>query len=408
MADTSFPHLGWNPAPGSPAEIAALRSKLTASASALGTAHRLVDQLLNESSYWKGEAADAFRAALAGDLPRYLHNAHRSLTKAAGRLGSWHDDLVAYQATARGYEARAGLHAQALRAAESAHASTTARADASASELTSATTALTRAREALSDVRRLARELEETHRTEASRIAKALDEATDKLAPKEPGLLDRALGWVDRNLGDALSTLSACVGLIALLAASGATLPLLFIAAGLSLAALAVHANDPKIQSALGAGFREGRFDAKFWSAAVTLGGDALGTLPGVGAVAKGARGAVAAVRESAAAEEGLSATLRSGAGVLRSDSAAAMRHIDEAPKPLAEWTARHTRSGATKPVNAGLAGIGVAASGVDLTPAGEDESVKTTATTVDGARLAGAEVPNIVSAARAWARFTP
>ncbi|MFF9867224.1 hypothetical protein ACF1G0_17670 [Streptomyces sp. NPDC013953] len=43
MADTSFPHLGWNPAPGSPAEIAALRSKLTASASALGTAYRLVD-----------------------------------------------------------------------------------------------------------------------------------------------------------------------------------------------------------------------------------------------------------------------------------------------------------------------------------------------------------------------------
>ncbi|MFI6105325.1 hypothetical protein [Streptomyces sp. NPDC051310] len=408
MADTPFPHLGWNPAPGSPAEIAALRSKLTASASALGTAHRLVDQLLNESSYWKGEAADAFRAALAGDLPRYLHNAHRSLTKAAGRLGSWHDDLVAYQATARGYEARAGLHAQALRAAESAHASTTARADASASELTSATTALTRAREALSDVRRLARELEETHRTEASRIAKALDEATDKLAPKEPGLLDRALGWVDRNLGDGLSTLSALAGLIAVFATGTALVPLLFVAAGLSLAALVTHASDPKIRKALAAGFTEGRCDATFWSAAVTLGGDALGSLPGVGAVAKGAKGAVAAARQGTAAGRGASESAREAAQVMRADSAVAMQHINDAPKPLVEWAARHTRPTAARPITAGLAGTGLAAAGVDLTPAGDDETVKGTATAVDGARLAGAETPNAVSAARAWARFTP
>ncbi|WP_052411424.1 hypothetical protein [Streptomyces sp. NRRL S-118] len=408
MTDTSFPHLGWNPAPGSPAEIAALRSKLTASASALGTAYRLVDQLLNESSYWKGDAADAFRAALTGDLPRYLRNAHRSLTKAAGRLGSWHDDLVAYQATARGYEARAGVHAKALRAAESAHSSTTARADASAAEVTSAATALTRAREALSDVRRLARELEETHRAEASRIAKALDEATDRLAPKEPGLLDRALGWVDRNLGDGLSALSALAGLIAVFATGTALVPLLFVAAGLSLAALVTHASDPKIQKALAAGFTEGKFDAKFWSAAVTLGGDALGSLPGVGAVAKGAKGAVAAARQGTAAGRGVSASARDAAQVMRTDSAAAMQHINDAPKPLVEWAARHTRPTAARPITAGLAGTGLAAAGMDLTPAGDDETAKGTATAVDGARLAGAEAPNAVSAARAWARFTP
>ena len=118
MAEAAYPHLGWDPTPGSPAEIVALRARLTASATSLGAAHRLVDRLLSESSYWTGEAADAFRAALDGDLPRYLKNAHRSLTKAAGRLGAWHDDLVGLQATARGYDSRAGLEATAVRNAE--------------------------------------------------------------------------------------------------------------------------------------------------------------------------------------------------------------------------------------------------------------------------------------------------
>lgn len=87
MPEGTFPHLGWNPAPGSPPEIAALRTKLTTSATSLGTAWRLVDQLLSDSTTWRGEAATAFHEALSDDLPRHLKNAHTSLTKAAGRLG---------------------------------------------------------------------------------------------------------------------------------------------------------------------------------------------------------------------------------------------------------------------------------------------------------------------------------
>ncbi|GGT63404.1 hypothetical protein [Streptomyces purpureus] len=406
MADAAYPHLGWNPAPGSPTEIAALRSKLSASATSLGTAHRLVAELLGESAYWRGEAADAFRAALDGDLPRYLKNAHRSLSKAASRLGTWHDDLVGYQATARRYETRAALESAALRKAESTASTARTTPNLPAADLAAATDAVTKARTALANVRRLARELEETHRAEAERVAKSLDEATDRLAPVEPGRLSRVLDWVDENLGDGLSTLSALVGLAAVVATGGAIVPLLFIAAGLSLAALVVHARDPKIRSAITAGFTEGRFDGKFWGATVTLAGDAIGSLPGIGAVAHGAKGVAGAVRAGAAAEEGVSVGVRGGLRTFASDSKEGMRHINSAPKPLVEWTARRTGVSAERPISAGVATVGVGASGTGLLASEDDDRARNAATATDAARLAGWESTNISSAARTWAQL--
>ncbi|MFD7445180.1 hypothetical protein [Streptomyces sp. NPDC059909] len=402
MADATFPHLGWDPAPGSPTEIAALRAKLTTSAASLGTAHRLVDRLLGESSTWQGEAATAFRKALDGDLSRCLRNAHRSLSRAAAQLGTWHDDLIGYQSTARTYESRAKLHASALAKAEAHESSTRALPDAPAKDLAMAVEGVTKAREALADVRKLARELEETHRLEASRIAKGLDEATEKLAPVEPGAFDSVLKWVDEHLGDGLSTLSALAGLAAVFATGTALLPLLFLAAGLSLAAFAVHASDPKLRSALAAGFTKGDFGGKFWAATATLTGDALGAVPGVAAVAKGAQGAAAAARTVGAADEGL----RQGARAFRTNSADVMRAIDEAPKPLADWAVRQSGSRVSqKQVQAGVAGTGVVASGAGLFGADDNEAVKSTATVTDGARITTSDIPNYISAARTWSQ---
>ncbi|MFI1937391.1 hypothetical protein ACH44C_09360 [Streptomyces purpureus] len=406
MADAAYPHLGWDPAPGSPTEIAALRSKLSASATSLGTAHRLVAELLGESAYWRGEAADAFRAALDGDLPRYLRNAHRSLSKAASRLGTWHDDLVGYQATARRYETRAALESAALRKAESTASTARTTPNLPAADLAAATDAVTKARTALANVRRLARELEETHRAEAERVAKSLDEATDRLAPVEPGWFDRAADWLDENLGDTLSLLAAVAGLVAALASGPLLIPALFIAAGLSLAAFVAHAQDPKILSALKGGVVDGRFDGKFWGAAVTLAGDAAGSLPGVGAVAQGAKGVAAAARAGAAADDGVSLGVRGGMRTFATDSKSAMRNINDAPKPLADWVVRRTGPRAERPTLAALAGVGVAASGTGVL-APDDEQARNTATAVDGARLAGSEGPNLGSAARAWAQTT-
>jgi hypothetical protein len=400
-----YPHLGWDPAPGSPAEIAALQKKLHASATALGTAHALVNRLLGESAHWKGEAAQAFRGALDGDLPRYLKNAHRSVSKASARLLSWHEDLVGYQATARKYETRARLSAAALRRAESHHDALAATPDAPPPDLRTAASAVTDARSALASVRALARELEATHAAEAARIAKSLNEATEKLAPREPGALDKVLGWVDDHLGDTLALLSAGLGLVAILASGPFAVPLLFAAAGLSLAAFASHANDPRHRAALKAGFTEGRFDGKFWSSAVTLTADALGAVPGVGAVAQGAKGMAAATRAGIAAEQGAAATLRGGTSALRSDSIAAMREINDAPKPVLDWVVRRTDPRAQKPLEAGVAGAGVATSTVSLTPADSNDTAKDAATAVDGTRLAVSDGPGAgMTAARTWA----
>ncbi|MFF7200091.1 putative T7SS-secreted protein [Streptomyces sp. NPDC008141] len=403
-----YPHLGWNPVPGNPSAVSTLQTKLTSSAEALGTAHRLVSELLGQSSFWRGEAADAFRAAIDGELPRYLKNAHRSVSKAAKQLGRWHDDLVSYQATARRYDTQAKLDTAAITKAEAHHDLLRAAASTPEPELRAAAESVTKAREALASVRKLARELEDAHGAEAGRIAKGLNEATERLAPKEPGLLDRVGAWVDDNLGDVLGVLSATLGLVAIFATAPVAIPLLFAAAGLSLAALASHASDPKHTAALKAGFTQGKLDGQFWSSAVTLGGDALGVLPGVGAVAQGAKGMAAATRAGIAAETGTSATLRSGIHALGTDSAAAMREANDAPKPVLDWVVRRTHASAEKPLQAGVAGSAVLTGGVGLTPAEDDDAVRNSATGLDSARIAAVDGPGAgVNAARTWTHLT-
>ncbi|MFG2332980.1 hypothetical protein ACGFMM_25620 [Streptomyces sp. NPDC048604] len=383
MADAAaapcrYPHLGWDPVPGSPAELAALKARLTASAASLGTAHRLVDRLLSESSYWSGEAADAFRAALDGELPRYLKNAHRSLTKAAGRLGAWHDDLVGLQATARRHDTRAGLQSAAVRTAEARWTAAARNAQTPEADLKAAVAAVNRARTALAATRAHARELEETHRTTAARIARELDAATDRLAPKEPGALDKALGWLDENLGDVLSATSATLGLVALFAGPLAV-PLLFVAAGASVAALLLHSRDPKIRAGLAAG----PGDARFWTSTATLTGDAVGTLPGVGAVAKGAAGAAAAAREGGAA-----VGLGGHASRFASESGTAMGTFAEGGTPVAAWVAARTgRPGAAPAIDVGTATAGVAASGTGLVADEDDTTARGAASAVEGAK---------------------
>ncbi|HET6357279.1 hypothetical protein [Streptomyces sp.] len=402
-----YPHLGWDPVPGNPSAIATLQTKLSTSATALGTAHQLVNQLLGESTYWRGEAADAFREALDGDLRRQLKNAHRSVSKAASKLRTWHDDLVGYQATARRYDARAAAEAAALARAEAHHDGMRASADTPEPELRAAGKAVAEAREALDSVRRLARELEETHRVEAGRIAKALNEATGRLAPREPGALDKVVGWIDDNLGDSLSLLSATLGLVAIFVTAPVAVPLLFAAAGLSLAALVSHASDSKHRAALKAGFTQGKFDGQFWSSAVTLSGDALGALPGVGAVAQGAKEMTAATRASLAAEQGASATVRTGARALVTDSVTAMREANDAPKPVLDWAVRRTSPSAEKPLEVGVASSAVFTAGVGFTPADNSDSARSTATGIDATRMAASDAPSAgINAARTWAQL--
>lgn len=173
--------LGFDPAPGNPAAVLALTRKLGASAKSLDEASRVVTDLVSHSSSWQGEAATAFRASLSRDLPRYLASAHTSLAEAARRLMGWHETLVAHRELAAQYEARA---------------------------------AAAKTEEALTDTRRLARELAAEHAAAARRVAATLNAATDKLAPKEPGLLASIWRKITEDPADALSNASAILGAI--------------------------------------------------------------------------------------------------------------------------------------------------------------------------------------------------
>ena len=59
---TDHAALGFDPAPGNPVAVLALTRKLSASATSLGEASRVVKALVSHSSAWEGEAATAYPA----------------------------------------------------------------------------------------------------------------------------------------------------------------------------------------------------------------------------------------------------------------------------------------------------------------------------------------------------------
>ncbi|MFF4428741.1 hypothetical protein ACFYZ4_06165 [Streptomyces sp. NPDC001513] len=377
MADHAA--LGFDPAPGDPAAVLALTKKLGASAQSLGEAARVVKDLVSHSSQWQGEAATAFRASLSQELPRYLGAAHTSLAEAARRLTGWHDTLVAHRALAARYESQA---------------------------------AAAKTEQALSDTRRLARELATEHAAAASRVARTLNAATDRLAPKEPGLLSSIWHKITEDPGDALSNASALLGFagaLVSLACPPAGLAIMLVGSGLSLAALAVHTSDPKFRKSLGDGVMKGEFDADFWKSSVTLVGDLAGTVPGVAAVASGAKAGTAAARAAmAAAPEGSAlAGLSPGATAFRQSAWTSAEELRQVESPLTGWAMRSATQGTRDRVGVAVAGTGAATAGLDYAP--DNETLEHGSTAVDGARGALDDAPSAIrKSGRVWSGLRP
>ncbi|MFD3938598.1 hypothetical protein ACFWSF_09835 [Streptomyces sp. NPDC058611] len=371
--------LGFDPAPGNPAAVLALAKKLSASAASLGEASRIMKSLVAHSAAWQGEAATAFRASLSKDLPRYLGSAHTSLAEAAKRLTAWHDTLVAHRALAVRYEAQAAA----------------------------ATT-----EQSLADARRLARELASEHGAAARRVAQTLDAAADRLAPKEPGALASLWRKITEDPGDALSNASAILGAIGAgvaLFCPPAGLAVMLVAGGLSLAALTTHLADPKFRKPLVDGATKGEFDADFWKSAVTLLGDTAGSVPGVAAVASGAKAGTAAARAAmtAAPEASALTALSPGASTFRSTTWSTGLAIQEVENPLITWGVRSTDPTVRK--SAGLVAPAVGAVTASSSYVSDNESVEQAATAVDGTRGVLDDAPSgAAKAASAWAAMRP
>ncbi|QMU78792.1 hypothetical protein GXW83_26905 [Streptacidiphilus sp. PB12-B1b] len=316
MSADRYPGIGFDPAPGDPDAVAALRGQLAAAAGRLGDARALVERIAAEDGpQWQGAAAAAFRAHLGGGLAGRLAEAHDSLRHAADQLDVWHADLLGHQSHARRLDAelldaRAAARTAAARSAEAVAAEAAApclphpRPGPAAAALLAAADAATRAEDEIQRLQGEARELEQAHAAEAARIAERLRGDWAGTAPQPPDLLDRLLDGLCGGAADAGAVLYDHIGAIS--AASGFLAlfpsPLTPLLAGIAIATGTVQldkdVHDPRLWAELWPP-RPGLATAR---AAAALGGDVAGVVPGVGALARAGSGTVKALRAATAA----------------------------------------------------------------------------------------------------------
>jgi hypothetical protein len=399
IPNPNYPHLGFNPTPGDTDTIRTLHKKLANCAKVLEETHGLVTKLM-DGGYWKGDAAVAFREQLEdGPLPLNLKNAARSIRKASQQLDRWEGELDDFQRRAKKLEKDAKDAQDAVDTAkghsEKAKNSPDldgkgSRHDQAQKSLSSADTAVEEAQAELDKIVGKARTLAEEHEAKARYRAGKIRDATQKLAPHEPGWLEEVGEWFTENLPDILSFTAGVIGLVALFVATGGTAAavLLLAAAALSASALVMRLSDSEVFASLKDGFTKGEFDSDFWGNVVSLGGDVLGAVPGLGAVSMGARGTVSALR---AGEEAVS--LGKVMTTLGSKTMSEAKAISDLGNPALDLVVRGARDSAragsaVEITSASLgvltAGYGLASSAVDAL---DNDGAKNTTTGVDGVR---------------------
>ncbi|MCG7202934.1 WXG100 family type VII secretion target [Streptomyces arenae] len=284
----AFPHIGWDPTPGSVEDTRDLAKQLGKLAGELGTALGELERI--ETGAWKGKTAIAFSEYVGQDVTPLIRKSHESFDKASRALHRWADDLQDFQDRADRLEKSAGDKLNAKAEAEGKAAG-------------KGSDELAKASSAVDGVIQKVHELEADYRAAARQVSKELDKAGD-IAPDEPGFWDKlgkgiegawdATGdWIKdhadvfKAIGDLLSLASGVLGLLAIITAPFEPIGAIFAAAAMitSGAALLTH------------------LAAKAAGAEVSwteIGFDALGVLPGVKGLtgsAELAKGANAAAR---------------------------------------------------------------------------------------------------------------
>ncbi|MGW5735306.1 MULTISPECIES: putative T7SS-secreted protein [Streptomyces] len=407
MTDAStYPDLGFDPAPGDCDTVKELRRKLNTCVTVLRDTRKVVTKLM-DGSYWEGDAAVAFREAVKeGPLSLNLKNAARSIEKAAAQLERWEGDLDDYQRRAKALDGKAKDAREALKTAQG-HADTAGddpalekkgdKQDDAKKSLKLANGKVEDAQAELDRILARARSLQEEHGKRSEYRATKIREATDKLAPHEPGWLEKSWEWVKENLPDILSAIAGVLALAALIFTGPVALPLLLVgAAVLSAGALATRLSDPAVRESLKDGFTKGEFDADFFSNLVSVGADGLGMVPGLGATIKGGLGAARSVRVGETAL-GLRQTL----AVFGSKTAEGAQGISGVANPMLERVFRSTSNPAAviDSVGKGSAAIGLVTAGYGLVS--DDEVKGQVGTGIDGTRL-GVDLPALPGLLRA------
>jgi hypothetical protein len=307
MAANPYPHIGWNPVPGIPAEVTKLQQKVGAAATALENTHRQLTKLTAESSYWQGDAAEEFRKSLEGDLPKYLKKAASALRSAATQLHKWDGHLTSNRELAKKYDAEAAEKKAAADKAKNGYNqaaqdpdlklanqtfpsqeeadNATARLRSAERELNAANSALTKANNAYESLNRKIKELESEHSHEAEIVAKALEGTAEKAPDK--GFWESVgdiIVSVGKFLADHAGTIGAIAGLLALCPVLTPFMaPIALVASAVS---MGKNLLDDKFRSdLLGNGSGMDQF-----SAIASLVGDAVGIIPGAKALGVAAK----------------------------------------------------------------------------------------------------------------------
>ncbi len=351
MTGQGWPGLGFDPAPGSPAAAAGLADQLRKTSDYLRETYEVLSKVATDSKSWTGEASKAFAGRL-GELPKHLDNAHQSLMKASTVLRGWESTLSDLQKRARVLEERAVEARKQVTAAEQAEAQARANPDlnlagryfpteaelrsaqrryeAARAALDQAAQRAENARASLQALLKEAERLQDQHSSEASRTADNVRGATDGLAPPEPGWLDQFEGWLKKHLGDIgdiaglLSAICGVLAFIPVLTPVMGPLAIIFGAVALGAHGLDMVAN--------------GKWnDPNTW---VTLAGDALGLVPGLGAIGKGLAQSADAFR----IVDGLGGVAQAGLSVFAREAAAgaaqAAPMFEKLAAPLARFGA--------------------------------------------------------------------
>jgi hypothetical protein len=329
---STYPHLGFNPAPGIPADVSALEDALAKTTGSMQEAGRLLGEMRNTSSgVWVGAAADAFRAHFNDNLVTELEHAQQSLTEAAGTMQNWYKDLTGFKQTAQSLDREAEAARAALQGAQQRLSAARGNPDLglanwefdSAQLLQQAQSALDQAEAAVNDAQaaeqqaqdelnsilQRAQQLAQETESAARNYAAQLQNATKGLAPSKPGFfssmfhdftsaLSSVGNWVEQHAGvihSICSTISAIAGLVALCTPP----PIDAVAGAVALVAgagaLAMDLVNPKTRDAIG-GILTGHESAANWKSAAGVGLDALSVIPGVGVLKSAATGEKAAM----------------------------------------------------------------------------------------------------------------
>ncbi|MGW2287259.1 hypothetical protein [Streptomyces phaeochromogenes] len=382
--------------------MSGLHKKLAGCAKVLEDTRDLVTKLM-DGSYWKGDAAVAFREQLdGGPLPLNLKNAARSIRKAAKQLKLWEGELDDFQRRAKRLDEEAK---DARAAVDTAKGKATTAGDDPALDkkgtahddaqkaLTRANTAVDEAEADLEKILGKARRLADEHERQAQHRAGKIRDATKKLVPHEPGWFDSAVDWLGDNAPDILSLVAGVVAVVAIIFAGplGIALvaALMLAASALSVTALGLRLSDDETWESLKDGFTKGEFDADFWSNAVSVGADAMGALPGIGAVGKGAFSGIRAITRST--ESLRPWQMANTLGTKTMDEARAVASLDN---PLIARAVRGLSNPETaaKAVGAtsGLVGVGTGGYGLyNKVVDADDDGIKDGAVAgIDGTRL--------------------